>query len=242
MSSIRLDKYLSNMGVGTRTEVKSYIKKGQVSVNGVLTPKPEQKIDTEEDLVEVNGKAITFTAYEYYMLNKPAGVLSATEDKHCKTVMDLLTIAKRKDLFPVGRLDKDTEGLLLLTNDGELSHQLLSPKNHVSKVYFAKIAGIITEKDIAAFEKGVVIADDFTALPAKLNILSVNETEQISEVEVTVYEGKFHQVKRMFQALNKKVTYLKRISMGSLILDKTLALGEYRPLTTKEYERLKEKC
>ena len=174
------------------------------------------------------------------MLNKPAGVISATNDPKQKTVLDLITDKSRKDLFPVGRLDKDTEGLLLITNDGDLAHQLLSPKKHVDKVYRARIEGQVTAEDAALFAKGLKIDDEdgaWRAMPAKLNILSSGPE---SEVEITIREGKFHQIKRMFEAVDKKVVYLKRLSMGSLRLDETLALGEYRELTEDEVQALKE--
>lgn len=169
------------------------------------------------------------------MLNKPQGVVSATEDNFQKTVLDLLGDSRRDDLFPVGRLDKDTEGLLLITNDGALAHRLLSPKKHVSKIYFAHIEGKVTEEDVAAFKKGLVIDEEFTALPAHLKIL---KSDDISEIEVEIFEGKFHQVKRMFQSVGKKVVFLKRLSMGTLILDSTLKPGEFRPLTRAELDLL----
>ena len=236
---LRLDKYLADMQVGSRTEVKQMIKKGQVAVDGVKAQKPEQKIDIEKAEVFVNGQRIGYAEYEYWMLHKPAGVVSATEDRHDKTVVELLKDSMRKDLFPVGRLDKDTEGLLLITNDGELAHDLLSPKKHVDKTYYARIEGVVTEADVAAFEKGLDIGEEKMTMPARLHILSRNEEENSSEIRVTIREGKFHQVKRMFEAVGKKVTYLKRLSMGSLVLDENLPLGEARPLTEEELADLK---
>ena len=177
------------------------------------------------------------------MLNKPKGVLSATMDKKQPTVVDLIKDKSRKDLFPVGRLDKDTEGLLLITNDGELAHNLLSPKKHVDKVYFAVVAGVVDETIVKEFEKGVVINDEFTALPAKLEVLNTNNQEYdvtASEVLVTIQEGKFHQVKKMFLAVGSEVLYLKRLSMGSLKLDENLKVGEYRHLTNEELQALKK--
>lgn len=237
---IRLDKFLSEMGVGTRQEVKQYIRKGKVEVDGEIAKRPELKVDETKANVTLDGERIGYASYVYYMLNKPSGVVSATEDKREKTVIDLIKGQKRKDLFPVGRLDKDTEGLLLITNDGDLAHQLLSPKKHVDKVYRARIEGQVTAEDTALFAKGLEIDDEdgaWRAMPAKLNILSSGPE---SEVEITIREGKFHQIKRMFEAVDKKVVYLKRLSMGSLRLDETLALGEYRELTEDEVQALKE--
>ena len=181
------------------------------------------------------GQMVAYAEYEYYMLNKPAGVVSATEDKNDSTVLDLIDEKQRKDLFPVGRLDKDTEGLLLITNDGELAHQLLSPKKHVDKVYFARIDGKVTEEDVRRFAEGLEIGEEKPTLPAHLEIL---KREEISEIRLTIREGKFHQVKRMFHAVGKEVIYLKRLQMGSLVLDPRLALGEYRELTGQELEAL----
>ena len=237
---IRLDKFLSEMGVGTRQEVKQYIRKGKVEVDGEIEKRPELKVDETKANVTLDGERIGYASYVYYMLNKPSGVVSATEDKREKTVIDLIKGQKRKDLFPVGRLDKDTEGLLLITNDGDLAHQLLSPKKHVDKVYRARIEGQVTAEDAALFAKGLEIDDEdgaWRAMPAKLNILSSGPE---SVVEITIREGKFHQIKRMFEAVDKKVVYLKRLSMGSLRLDETLALGEYRELTEDEVQALKE--
>ncbi len=232
---LRLDKFLADLKVGTRTEVKELIRKGRVTVDGEVTKRPEQKVSVTESIVCVDSENVTYTSFEYYMLNKPAGVVSASSDKFTKTVVDLIETASRKDLFPVGRLDKDTEGLLLITNDGELTHRLLSPKKHVDKVYYAKIKGMVTKEDQCLFAKGLVVDEDFTAMPAKLDIIKADE---ISEVNITICEGKFHQIKRMFEAVGKEVIYLKRLSMGTLILDETLALGEYRSLTKEEIKLL----
>ncbi len=232
---LRLDKYLADMGAGTRSEVKRAVGKGLVLVNGQVVKKPEVKIDTESDCVICQGQEIGYTEYEYYMLNKPAGVISATEDSREKTVIDLIESRKRKDLFPVGRLDKDTEGLLLITNDGALAHRLLSPKKHVDKVYYAKVQGVVTQEDVQAFAKGVDIGEERLTRPGNLEILASNA---ISEIRLTIHEGKFHQVKRMFEAVGKQVIYLKRLSMGTLKLDEELGPGEYRPLTEKEVEQL----
>ncbi|MEF9945915.1 MAG: pseudouridine synthase [Lachnospiraceae bacterium] len=232
---IRLDKYLADMGAGTRTEVKKAIRKGMVSVDGIVAGRPEEKIDANLQKVSFQGHELGYAAYEYYMLNKPAGTVSATRDKKTETVLDLIESKKRKDLFPVGRLDKDTEGLLLITNDGMLAHELLSPKKHVDKTYYAKVTGCITKKECELFLEGLDIADEKKTLPAKLVVLHKGD---ISEVTLTIHEGRFHQVKRMFEAVGSEVIYLKRISMGSLKLDETLAPGAYRELTKEELEGL----
>lgn len=236
MATLRLDKYLADMGLGTRTEVKQFIKKGQVLVNDEVVKKPETKVSTTDDDIVCCGEKVGYTEYEYIMLNKPQGVVSATEDKHDKTVLDLITDCGRKDLFPVGRLDKDTEGLLLLTNDGKLAHELLAPKKHVPKTYFVIVDGVVTGDDVELFAKGFRVDADLLAKPAKLKIVRAKEK---SEVYLTITEGKFHQVKRMFQAVEKPVLYLKRVQMGELKLDQNLALGEYRQLTEEELALLR---
>lgn len=232
---IRLDKYLTDMGAGTRSEVKNAIRKGRATIDGRIAKKPEEKFDAEICKVTYDGVPIIYRKWEYYMMNKPAGVVSAVRDNKERTVIDLMEAWKRKDLFPAGRLDKDTEGLLLITNDGELAHRMLSPRKHVDKVYYARIAGNVSEEDAAAFASGVDIGDETLSLPAKLEILSADE---FSEVRVTIHEGRYHQVKRMFQAVGKQVVYLKRTAMGSLVLDEALAPGEYRELTKEEIEQL----
>lgn len=234
---IRLDKYLADMGIGTRSEVKKYIRQGIVMIDGVPAKKPEEKVNIHTQCVTVRGEVVGYQEYAYYMLHKPAGVVSATEDKKDKTVLDLINDKKRKDLFPVGRLDKDTEGLLLITNDGSLAHELLSPKKHVDKVYFAEVEGVVTEAEVKAFAEGVDIGEEKITKPAKLVI---KKSADISEIELTIQEGKFHQVKRMFEAVGMKVVYLKRLSMGSLVLDDTLACGCCRELTEEEIEDLKK--
>ncbi len=233
---LRLDKYLADMGIGARSEIKTWIRKGRVTLNGEICTKPECKVNTSSDEVLFDEAKVGYVDYCYIMLHKPVGVVSATQDNVSETVLDLITDKQRKDLFPVGRLDKDTEGLLLITNDGELAHRLLSPKKHVDKVYYAKVAGRVSEEDIRAFEEGVDIGEESITLPAKLRIL---KTADISEIELTIQEGKFHQVKRMFEAVGKEVLYLKRLSMGSLILDPELKPGEYRDLTADELALLK---
>ena len=237
---MRLDKYLADMGEGTRQEVKKYIRRGSVTVNGELVRSPERKVD-ERDQVCLDGREVSYAAEEYFMLNKPAGVVSATEDKRDRTVLDLIREKKRKDLFPVGRLDKDTEGLLLITNDGALSHRLLSPRHHVDKTYYVEVQGHVTEENRAAFQRGVNIGteeESLVTMPARLEILEAGQS--LSRVRLTIREGKFHQVKRMFLSQGMEVSYLKRESMGSLRLDDSLAPGEYRPLTEHEIKRLKE--
>lgn len=237
---MRLDKYLADMGEGTRQEVKKYIRRGSVTVNGELVRSPERKV-YEREQVCLDGRKVSYAAEEYFMLNKPAGVVSATEDKRDRTVLDLIQYKKRKDLFPVGRLDKDTEGLLLITNDGALSHRLLSPRHHVDKTYYVEVQGHVTEENRAAFQRGVNIGTEeepLVTMPARLEILEAGQS--LSRVRLTIREGKFHQVKRMFLSQGMEVTYLKRESMGSLRLDDSLAPGEYRPLTEHEIKRLKE--
>ena len=233
---MRLDKYLCETGFGTRSQVKDLLKKGQVMVNGEVVKKPELKINETTDQILCQGKKASYQKNIYLMLHKPAGVVSATEDNREKTVLDLVRPEDRKNgLFPVGRLDKDTEGLLLLTDDGELAHWLLSPKKHVDKTYYAKIDGQVTEEHVKQFREGLDIGDEKKTLPAVLTILL---SGPVSEIEVTIHEGRFHQIKRMFEAVGCKVTYLKRLSMGSLVLDETLPPEEYRPLTESELEGL----
>ncbi len=232
---MRLDKFLSEQNISTRSLLKKDIKKGLVAVNGEIAKKPEQHIDPEKDVVTYNGKTVGYEPFRYLMLNKPAGVVSATEDNRDKTVIELIASELRKDLFPVGRLDKDTEGLLLLTNDGVLAHQLLSPKKHVDKTYFVKLAKDLTLDAAKHLEEGVDIGEKNLTLPAKIHFENCKE----KEVHITIQEGKFHQVKRMFQAVDNEVLYLKRISMGTLVLDDRLQLGEYRPLTKEELDDLK---
>lgn len=235
VSMIRLDRFLSEMGVGSRADVKKQIRWGKVTVDGRCIRQPEFKMDEQSAVVTYKGMPVAYQKFSYYMLNKPAGVVSATADKKDKTVLDLIEGNKRKDLFPVGRLDKDTEGLLLLTNDGELAHRLLSPKKHVDKVYYAKVAGIVTDEDVKIFAEGMEIGDGEVAKPSTLKILQSGEE---SEILLTIQEGKFHQVKRMFRAVGKEVIYLKRLSMGTLTLDESLQPGQYRVLTDKEIDEL----
>nr|WP_239682999.1 16S rRNA pseudouridine(516) synthase [Streptococcus anginosus] len=214
------------------------MKKKQVLVNGKIETSAKVQIDENQDEISVNNRVLVYERFVYYLLNKPKGVISATEDDKHRTVLDLLNEnARQKEVFPVGRLDIDTHGLLLLTNNGALAHAMLSPKKHVAKVYRAKVDGIITEKDVEHFEAGIELKD-FTCQPAKLTILEVNEEQQTSLVEIIISEGKFHQVKRMVQACGKMVTDLERLSMGPLMLDERLELGTFRRLTKEELEKL----
>ena len=235
----RIDKILSNLGYGSRSELKKFCKNGLVKVNGKVINNPGVQVDVENDEIIFDGEKVTYKEFIYLMLNKPDGYISATFDKRDPIVLDLID---KEDLvfepFPVGRLDKDTEGLLVLTNDGQLAHRVLSPKKHVPKTYYAKIEGIVTEEDIKAFAKGVTLDDGYETMPAELIIL---KSDEISEIELTIHEGKFHQVKRMFESVDKKVIYLKRLSMGKLKLDENLAFGEYRELTDEEVKMIEER-
>lgn len=229
---MRLDKLLANMGYGSRKEVKILLKQKEVLVDGVVAKDSSMHVDPDKQEVMVFGERVEYTEFIYLMMNKPPGVISATEDKHDQTVIDLLDpLAQHFEPFPVGRLDKDTEGLLLLTNDGQLAHNLLSPKKHVPKTYYADIEGEVTEDDIEAMRAGVTLDDGYVTKPGELVIL---EAGPMSKIELTIQEGKFHQVKRMFEAVGKKVVYLKRLSMGPLVLDEELELGDYRELTEEE--------
>ena len=289
---IRLDKYLCDLGIGTRSQVKELIRKGLVCVNSLPAKKPELKVDESADTVTVQGKVCHYEKYSYYLLHKPAGVVSATEDKKEKTVLSLLKDVNTKDLFPVGRLDKDTEGLLLLTNDGKLAHELLSPKKHVDKTYLAFLRSPLTKETCKQLAEGVDIGDEKPTLPAKVlypatscqedrllklveislqenrniehtllltiptsddisqenrnasasdkisaelrNVSAFQETSPEHTLLLTIHEGRFHQVKRMLQAVGNEVLYLKRLSFGPLLLDPSLAPGAFRSLTAKE--------
>ena len=236
---MRLDKLLSNMGYGSRKEVKQLLKQKAVTVDGIHVKDAAMHVDPDKQDVSVYDERVIYTEFVYFMMNKPPGVISATEDAREATVIDLLEPKHQHfEPFPVGRLDKDTEGLLLLTNDGTLTHNLLSPKKHVPKVYYAQIEGVVTEADGEAFARGVELDDGYVTKPGKLVILKSAEQ---SEIELTIQEGKFHQVKRMFEAVGKRVTYLKRLSMGSLKLDESLDLGEYRELTPEELASLQNR-
>lgn len=248
----RLDKYVAEAAGITRKEAKTALSKGRVQVNGEVCKNGDQKV-SEADMVTLDGKSLKKEGFLYLMLNKPSGVVSATEDGRDKTVLDLVReqstadadsvsesgyFLGKREVFPVGRLDKDTEGLLLLTDDGELAHRLLSPKKHVDKVYFARLNGEVPEDASDRFEEGIQVGQDYKALPANLEVLSVGDG--CSEVLITLREGKFHQVKRMCHEIGCEVTYLKRLSMGSLALDEALQLGQCRKLTWEEITMLKE--
>ncbi len=236
---MRIDKLLANMGYGSRKEVKKLLKSGAVKIDGESVNDPKTKVDPEKVEVTVNGELVEYREFIYLMMNKPPAVISATDDDTMETVVDLLEMEDVIfDPFPVGRLDRDTEGLLLLTNDGQLAHRLLSPKKHVPKTYYAVISGVVDDDDVQAFKEGVTLDDGYKTKPAALTILSADGELDRSEIEVTITEGKFHQVKRMFASVGKTVTYLQRISMGRLKLDETLELGEYRELTEEELEQL----
>ncbi len=236
---LRIDKVLSNIGCGSRAEIKKYCKQGIIVVNGKTVSNPGLQVDTEKDEILFNGEKVTYREFIYLMMNKPDGYISATFDKRDPIVLDLIDSSYLVfEPFPVGRLDKDTEGLLVLTNDGQLSHRVLSPKKHVPKTYYAKIDGVVTDEDIKSFEKGVILDDGYETMPSQLKILKSDEE---SEIELTIHEGKFHQVKRMFESVGKKVVYLKRLSMGKLKLDESLALGEYRELTEEEIKLIEER-
>lgn len=230
---MRLDKFLCDMNMGTRSEVKILVKKGLVTLNGAVVKAADTKIDEAKDVITCNGRTLSYQKYRYFLLNKPMGVVSATEDNVSKTVLDLLDKQDRvKDLFPVGRLDKDTEGFLLITNDGELAHRLLSPKKHVYKAYIAGIEHPLSDADAEALRNGVDIGEERLTLPAQVEILDD------CVVRLTICEGKFHQVKRMLEAVGNRVLTLKRVSFGPLKLDESLRPGEYRELTESEVQSL----
>ena len=235
----RIDKILSNLGHGTRKEVKALLKKGKVEVDGVIASDSAMKVDPDKAIIKVSGEEIKYRKYIYLIMNKPAGVVSATTDNYDETVIDLIDEQYHAfKPFPIGRLDKDTVGLLLITNDGELNHKLIAPKNHVDKVYYAEINKFVDEKDIDAFKKGVVIDGGYKCMPAILEVLKADENG--SEILVTIQEGKFHQVKRMFESVDKKVVFLRRISFGPLKLDENLSEGQYRELSEEEIDLLKQ--
>ena len=237
---MRLDKFLVACAVGSRTEVKNLLKAGRVIVNGKKEKSAKLQIDEETDEICFDGQKLDYEEFVYYMMNKPKGVISATEDPNHKTVLDLLDdYARAKEVFPVGRLDIDTHGLLLLTNDGKLAHALLSPKRHVDKIYLARINGVMTDADVETFAQGVPLKD-FTCQPAKLELVSVDTEKDQSLVRVSIAEGKFHQVKRMVGYCGKEVVDLQRLTMGTLTLDEDLKRGEWRRLTKEELEGLLE--
>lgn len=238
MAHIRLDKFLANAGIGTRREMRESIKLGKVSINGDICIKSEAKVDCGTDIVCFNGIAVSFEKYKYIMLNKPKGVISATQDKTKKTVIDLLDSKYRRcNLFPVGRLDKDTVGLLILSNDGSFAHNTLSPKKHIEKTYIAHIDGYIDESHVKAFDDGIVLSSGYKCLKAKLTIMY--SSEEISKVKVQIKEGKYHQIKKMFGTFYKNVIYLKRIQFHNITLDENLLEGEYRRLSEDEMKGIK---
>lgn len=235
---MRLDKYLVDCGIGSRTEVKKILKSRQVTVNGQVETSPKYQVDTRTDQIAVAGQLLIHERFVYYLLNKPKGVISATEDDQHRTVLDLLDDkARQMQVFPVGRLDKDTHGLLLLTNNGPLAHAMLSPKKHVDKVYLAQVDGIMTQEDKTAFARGICLSD-VNCQPAELEIVDRDLQNNRSLVRIRIREGKFHQVKRMVQACGKTVIDLQRLSMGPLHLDEQLARGEFRRLTAEELANL----
>ncbi len=227
---MRLDKFLCEMKIGSRSQVKVYIRQGGVTVNGTVVSNPEAQIRETEDEVCFRGKILQYCQYVYYMLNKPKGVVSATKDNTAQTVVSLLGSRQREDIFPVGRLDKDTMGLLLLTNDGDLAHRMLTPKKHVEKTYRVTVSHPLTENDRIRLEQGLDIGDEKPTLPAKV------ELKEENVVLLTIHEGRFHQVKRMMQAVDNQVVELERVAFGGLVLDKGLKPGEYRALTAEEID------
>ncbi|MBB6691841.1 rRNA pseudouridine synthase [Cohnella xylanilytica] len=273
--TIRLDKMLGNLGYGTRSGIKALVRQGAVTVNGAAAKDPGMQIDPEKDEVVLDGERIAYRDTVYVLLHKPAGYVSATEDNRDRTVLELLDEETNVfSPFPVGRLDKDTEGLLLLTNDGKLSHELLSPRKHVPKTYRALVAGEVGQEDVERFAGGVALDDGYVTLPAELKVLAVARAGEslrhpemaqaadrtsrvpglrgaelaearrqglaLSWIELTIHEGKYHQVKRMFQAVEKEVVYLRRVAMGPLGLDPALAPGEWRELTEEELAALRD--
>ena len=239
MAKMRIDKLLSNMGYGSRREIKSDLKMGKITVNGITAKDPSSMIDTESDKVMYLDDLVEYREFVYIMMNKPQGVISATEDSREETVIDLLPDSyKAFSPFPVGRLDKDTEGLLIITNNGKMAHNMLSPKKHVKKLYYAHVSGKgLTQKDVLDFSRGIFLNEDnYKCLPAELKILDSKENE--STCEVIIEEGKYHQVKRMFEASGRTVTFIKRISMGPIELDSNIAPGDFRELNDREMELL----
>ena len=235
---MRLDKFLVACAVGSRTEVKNLLKAGRVTVNGKKEKSAKLQIDQKTDEIRFDGQVLEYEEFVYYMMNKPQGVISATEDPKHRTVLDLLDdLARSKEVFPVGRLDIDTHGLLLLTNDGKLAHTLLSPKRHVDKTYQAQVKGMMTREDVETFAKGIPLKD-FTCQPAKLELVSIDTEKNQSQIRVTIAEGKFHQIKRMVAYCGKEVMDLQRLTMGTLVLDENLERGEWRRLTKEELENL----
>ena len=233
---MRLDKFLKECNVCSRSESKQILKKGLIKINGDIVKDASYKLDENKDVVTYNDRVIEYQEFVYIMLNKPAGVISATEDSKETTVIDLVSEYAHKEVFPFGRLDKDSVGLLILSNDGKLAHELLSPKKHVSKVYYLKIKGRLDESDVEDFKNGITLEDGYVTKEGKLEII---KSDEISECLATISEGKFHQLKRMFIALDKEVVFLKRIKFKDIELDESLKEGEYRLLTKEEIDSLK---
>lgn len=234
---MRLDKFLADAGLGSRSQVKELIKKGKIAVDGTVCKSADFNVNDGQS-ISCNGEDIKSSEFHYYMLNKPAGVITATEDKKDKTVMDLMKGAVGRNLFAAGRLDKDTEGLLLITDDGALSHRLLSPKYHVDKMYEVTCEGDLSTADIEALENGMDIGEDRITLPAKVEVISFSDDANASVVHFTIKEGMFHQVKRMFEKVDHPVIHLKRLTFGPLSLDKNLAPGQWRELSSQEIHAL----
>jgi 16S rRNA pseudouridine516 synthase len=235
---IRLDKFLTDMGLTTRRQAPRFIKSAGVTINGRPAPSPSEKVDPETDVIEVSGSKVVYKSKRYYMMNKPAGFVSATEDRYEKTVLNLLDEQTRRfGLFPAGRLDKDSEGLLLLTNDGDWAHRVISPSKGVVKTYYIEVEGLLTEEDVSAFSEGITLKDGLVCRPAKLKVLTAGVR---STALVYLMEGKYHQVKRMIAACGKHVEYLKRTAVGALQLDDALPGGAYRPLTEDEVKSVFE--
>ena len=234
---MRLDKFLANSGIGTRKEVKIILKKGKIKVNEKIVKDAKMQVDEIKDDVKIEGEKITYKPFVYIMMNKPSGVISATEDGKHKTVIDLLCEKyKNYKVFPVGRLDIDTEGLLLLTNDGVLAHNLLSPKKHVDKKYYVELKEPLTIEKKKILENGIKLEENFVTKKAKIEIINKDEDIEVNSVFITISEGKFHQVKRMFKFVENEVLYLKRVKMGKLLLPENLKLGEYRELSEEEMD------
>jgi len=235
LKNIRLDKFISNSSKYSRNETKKIIKSGRVTVDGIKVKNIDAKIEIDKNVIKIDNKQIIYRKYTYIMINKPKDIICATIDNNEKTIIDLLEDDYRNmNLFPVGRLDKDTVGLVIITNDGEFAHNSLSPKKHITKTYYAKIKGIVTGEDIIKFKDGIIIDGGYKCKSSNIEIIKIEKENNISNINIEIREGKFHQIKRMFEAVNKKVLYLKRIKFYDIILDKNLNEGEYRELNEKE--------
>ncbi|KRM90590.1 pseudouridine synthase [Liquorilactobacillus cacaonum] len=237
---MRLDKFIADTKLVTRTQAKSFIKSGLVSVNKKISSQAKLQVNPELDSIELSGLTLSYQKYIYLMMNKPKGVVSATIDRDSKTVIDLINGFKKNDLFPIGRLDKDTTGLMILTNDGVLAHNVLSPKKHVKKTYRALIAGVVNNDTIEIFKKGIILKNGEVTKPAKLRIIAIDEVKVETYIEIVIFEGKYHQIKRMFGAVSMRVKELQRVKMGNIVLDENIELGKYRELTTEEIQKLRQ--